>query len=356
MKHAQTRRIPLVLLAALVALALPAAAFAESYELRGKEVAIWNIAGEVEIVRGSGNAVSVDITRGGGDADELEVVTGQIEGKQTLRVIYPGKRISYGRSGWWGIGSSTTLRVGRDGRFSDGSTRDGRGEKVRIGSGGGLDAYADMRITVPRGQDIAVYLAVGEANATDIEGDLMIDVAAADVTARGTNGKVVIDVGSGTVEVHDTNGDVDIDTGSGDVELSNVKGESVIIDTGSGGVAGSRIVADRVEVDTGSGRVDLGSVAASVVTVDTGSGGVNLDLTGDVERINIDTGSGGVNVRVPRDLGAEVYIETGSGGIRSDVPIEIQRKDRDSLRGRIGDGKGRIVIETGSGSVRLLEG
>jgi DUF4097 and DUF4098 domain-containing protein YvlB len=111
----------------------------------------------------------------------------------------------------------------------------------------------------------------------------------------------------------------------------------------------------RLSVDTGSGGVELGMVAARDVLVDTGSGRVAIDLTGDIESLRVDTGSGGVTVRMPDDVGAEVSVDTGSGGIRSDLPIAVSRHGRDSLRGRIGDGRGHIVIETGSGGVRLLK-
>jgi len=90
------------------------------------------------------------------------------------------------------------------------------------------------------------------------------------------------------------------------------------------------------------------------VLVDTGSGGVQLDLTDAIYALHVDTGSGGVTVRMPDTVSAELSIETGSGSIRSDLPITVSHKDRDSLRGRIGDGRGRITIETGSGGVRLL--
>ena len=87
--------------------------------------------------------------------------------------------------------------------------------------------------------------------------------------------------------------------------------------------------------------------------VDTGSGSVEIDLSADVDRLGVDTGSGGVTIGVPSTLGAELSIETGSGGIDADIPITVKRSGRRSLTGSIGDGKGRITIETGSGGVRL---
>jgi hypothetical protein len=39
--------------------------------------------------------------------------------------------------------------------------------------------------------------------------------------------------------------------------------------------------------------------------------------------------------------------------VSSDLPVRITEKKRSSLRGVIGDGSGRIHVETGSGSIRL---
>jgi DUF4097 and DUF4098 domain-containing protein YvlB len=344
----------LALFAGLLAAAIAAtpALSAERFELRGAHVAIYNLAGEVTLEPGSGPAVVVHVSRGGNDAGELDVQTGTIGDLETLRVIYPSRRVHYRRgAGSWG--SSTTVRVGKDGRFGD---RDGRlsRDRVTISGGSGLDAHANMRVEVPRGQTLGLYLAVGEATANNTEGDLRIDVSAADVTTGGTRGDLVIDVGSGAVQVSGAEGSVNVDTGSGSVDLLKIRGDELLVDTGSGHVSAADVDVRRLLVDTGSGGVDLGMVKAREVMVDTGSGHVTIDLTSDVESLNVDTGSGGVTVRMPGTVGAEITVDTGSGGIRSDLPIEVIRKDRDTLRGRIGDGRGRILIETGSGGVRLL--
>jgi len=349
--------IVLGLFAALLAAAIAAtpALSAERFELRGERVSIYNLAGEAVLEPGSGSAVVVHLTRGGGDADELDVRTGLIDGAQTLRVIYPSRRIRYDRKGW-GWGSNSTLRVGEDGRFGDGDreSRSGRDRVTISSSGSGLDAHADLRIEVPKGQTLNLYLAVGKASVTNVDGDLRLDMAAAEATTRGTRGNLVIDVGSGNVEVNDAEGDVNVDTGSGNVDLIKIRGDQLLVDTGSGGVSAADVQVRRLSVDTGSGSVDLGMVKARDVLVDTGSGGVRLDLTDEIDALHVDTGSGGVTVRMPDTVGAELSIETGSGSIRSDLPITVSHKDRDSLRGRIGDGHGRITIETGSGGVRLL--
>ena len=66
-----------------------------------------------------------------------------------------------------------------------------------------------------------------------------------------------------------------------------------------------------------------------------------------------DTGSGAVVITIPARLGAQFSIDSGSGRIDVDVPHRARTIERDHLTGTIGDGRGRIQIDTGSGSVRL---
>jgi DUF4097 and DUF4098 domain-containing protein YvlB len=107
-------------------------------------------------------------------------------------------------------------------------------------------------------------------------------------------------------------------------------------------------------VDTGSGSIELRGVSAPDVMLDTGSGSVEVDLLEDVDRLEIDTGSGSVTIWVPASVGAEVEMETGSGGIDVNLPLEVREAKRDYLRGILGDGQGRIHVDTGSGAIRII--
>ena len=142
-----------------VALSAPAGA-QERYSVGGSEVAIYNLAGEVEVVGGSGSDVIVEVMRGGSDAEELTVEVGEVRGRETLRVIYPSDRVVYEVRGWRG---NTELRVNDDGTFGGGRG----GDRVKVsGSGRGLEAHANLRITVPSGKEVAVYIAAGEITAS----------------------------------------------------------------------------------------------------------------------------------------------------------------------------------------------
>jgi len=341
-------------LSALVVAAVLAAATTQAQDVQrisGSEVAVYNLVGTARVVQGTGSDVVVRIERGGADAAQLRIETGEIGGRQTLRVIYPGDEIVYSRLRG---NSNTTTSVRDDGTFGGRGNRDDRRVRIRS-SGSGLEAWADLVIEVPRGQNLAAYVGVGEMDAEGVEGEVSLDIGSGRVAASGITGMLAIDTGSGGVTVAGVRGLLAIDTGSGGVDVSDVIGDAVAIDTGSGGVQVRDVEAENLSVDTGSGSVEMTGISAPNVVVDTGSGSVELELLRDVDALVVDTGSGSVTVRAPADLGGMVEIETGSGGIDMDFPLTVNSVRRDRVRGALGDGDGSIMIDTGSGSVRLLE-
>lgn len=329
--------------------------------LKGDRVAIYNLAGSIRVQGGSGSEVSVTVDRKGSDGARLKVETGTIGGRETLRVIYPEDRIVFdgGSEGGttrrrWGNWDRTQVDVASDGTFGDDQGRWGRGDRVEIvSSGRGFRGYADLVVSVPKGKELEIHLAVGEAVVNNVEGNISVDVHAANVTTTHTKGELSLDTGSGDVNVTDAEGRVILDSGSGGATVTGIKGSELRLDTGSGSFKGSGIDVEELWGDTGSGRVRLTEVRAKVITLDSGSGSVDLELLADVDRLKIDAGSGSVTVGIPESLGASVDIDTGSGGIDVDFPITVTRRDRDALVGKIGDGRGRIQIDSGSGGVRL---
>ncbi len=326
---------------------------AETFRLSGSEVAIYNLAGRVQVRGGTGSDVVVSVRRGGSDADRLEMQTGNVNtGRKdfgtvnSLRVVYPSGTVVYGE----GSGSSE-LRVNDDGTFF-GDARGGRTVKIRS-SGSGLDAYADLEIAVPAGRAVLVALAVGEARVENVTGRLYVDVASADIRSANGNGDFVFDSGSGDVEVRSHDGSLLCDTGSGNVTVEDVAGGELDFDTGSGDVTGRNVRGTSLRADTGSGDVELQNVTTERINVDTGSGNVTLDLVASPQEILVDVGSGDVRIRLPDGYGGRVEVDTGSGDINTAMPIQVTEIDDDTLRGTIGDGSGRLEIDTGSGDVRI---
>lgn len=324
----------------------------ERFPVGSDRVAVYNLAGHMRVEPGTGSSVVVEVTRGGSDAGRLSVRRTDSGGTGVVAVVYPDGDIVYPEMG---RGSRTTLSVRSDGTFGgDGGLRVG-GDRITIrGSGSGTRAWADVRVLVPAGRSVTVHHAVGRIDVANVNGDVQAKGYAAAIVASGTRGKLDLDTGSGGITVTNAEGEVTLDTGSGGVRVTGIRGSGLDVDTGSGGVTGSDVSVGRLHVDVGSGGVRLEAVDARDVEIDTGSGSVVLRLRRDAEDVKIDTGSGGVTLGLPQGFGADTEIDTGSGGIRVDVPSTVRRSTRGHFSGTIGDGSGRLVIDTGSGGVTVV--
>ena len=92
-----------------------------------------------------------------------------------------------------------------------------------------------------------------------------------------------------------------------------------------------------------------------MVRLDNGCGYVEVSLSSGIERLELDTGSGDVTIRAPANIGARVDIETGSGRIGGDLLRGLSRDDEEGrVSGTLGDGRGTITVDAGSGDVTFL--
>ncbi len=311
--------------------ALPAQQPETDFHLAGGNYAVYNLAGSLTVERASGNQLAVHVSRQGADGAALRVSTGDVRGRSALRVIYPDADVVY--SGM-GEHDETELQVRDDGTFDDGV---GHGRRVRIhGAGRGTRASADLRIGLPAGASLQVHLAAGQVMVQNVEGNISVDVGAAGVTVDGLTG------------------DFSLDAGSGPVSLARIRGKRISLDTGSGEIEAADIAATQLTLDSGSGNVTLDGLAADDVDLDTGSGAISVTLDTDVESLNLDSGSGSVTIRAPSDLGAHLTVDGGSGRVDVRLPLADRRGEDGDLSGTLGDGKGQITIDAGSGDVSIL--
>ena len=345
--------------AVFTTLLLPASVLAqtERVTLTGAEVGIYNLVGTLKVEGGGGSDVVVEVTRGGRDAQRLTVQRGEVRGRSALRILYPEDRIVYPRDDRYDYNSRSTFSVSDDGTFGDDDRRGWtRGRRIEVRSGGdGLEAHADLRVIVPKGKTVYLRHGIGETTIDNVDGRLNVSVAASRVRASHVRGAMSLDTGSGGVEVSDMTGDLSLDAGSGGAVLDGVRGGKLNMDIGSGSLRGRALDVSELVADVGSGGIRLTEVKTPRLHLETGSGGSDVELLGPVEEVQVEAGSGGVTLRLPANLGAAVDIETGSGGIDTDFEVKVQRMERHALRGTVGDGRARVRIEAGSGTVRLLK-
>ncbi len=349
----QHRLIGAALLTGLCApLFLTSSALAQtkSYSLSGNRIAVYNLAGQLTVVAGSGSTTTVQVNSVGADAAKLTVETGAHGNREALRVLYPDDRIVYPAMG---RGSSSDVRVDDDGYFD--SDRSDRGHRIEIhGSGSGLEAHADLKVSVAPGTSVDLHLAVGEVTVTDVNGTIQVSTGDGNVSSTGVKGNLDIDTGSGEVIAEKTTGELKIDTGSGNVKVREQSGGQLKIDTGSGDIRLTEVTSDRIHLDTGSGDIEIVTGSSPDVSLDTGSGNVTAAFSGKLSSVNVETGSGDVGLTIPTDFAGTLDLESSSDdGIDIGFPVQLLRKDEGELRARVGDGSGEIRIETGSGTIKL---
>jgi lia operon protein LiaG len=341
-------------LLALAALVVPAIVQAQTdrITLPGTRVAVYNLAGSLTVEGGTGSETVVEVTRNGDDRASLRVDRATVEGNEAVRVVYPGSSVVYTPAGNRRISSTVTVDDG--GIYRRGSRLLGKQVKIQS-TGSGTRASADIKVVVARGARLTVGLAVGEVTVTNVDGLITMDMAAGWVNVTGAKAGVAANVGSGAITIADAQGTVSAHSGSGSISLRDVTAERVDAETGSGGIRASNVRTPALRANTGSGSISMATTEAKSVSLQTGSGSIEADLVSDIDNAAISTGSGSVVVRVAPSVGAALNVATGSGGIRSDVAVTNESRARSQLRGSIGDGRGQLRIETGSGSVQLLK-
>jgi len=187
------------------------------------------------------------------------------------------------------------------------------------------------------------------------------------VVPAGT--EVVSHTGSGSQTVSGVSGPVKAKTGSGSITLTDI-GDSVNAKSGSGAIKANGI-AGGFEAHTGSGSIRLTQVAPGDIVTTAGSGSIKLhgvvgalrakagsgrvEIEGQQEGDwTIDTGSGSVYIQLPDGAAFELDAHAGSGGISIDHPLTIQGKvSKRRMRGDVRGGGHRLVVETGSGGIRI---
>lgn len=361
--------------------AAPAPPAAQEWTLEADRVLVTNLVGRVTLGYTTGDRILVRGQLRGADSEKLRFSVDEGADAE-FHVLYP--LADHRKYVYPELGRGHRTQIGE---WKPRSRASGIKELLRFLTGrsiqvrgrpwsDAIEAWADLEILLPDGKHAEVKLGVGPIEAAGVRAPLSLDTRSGPVTVRDITGDIRIDTGSGRVAAQTVRGDLSVDTGSGSVEVEDVEGGDVVLDTGSGGVDAREVRAGRLEIDTGSGSVDAsrvqarelvidtgsGSVRASEIRaesaeIDTGSGSVTLDLAGmGPGRYLVDTGSGGVTLAMPRDASARIRASTGSGGIHVEIPAaQLFKVSRREVSLQLGDGRAEVVIDTGSGGVRIRE-
>jgi len=323
----------------------------DHYELAGRSVVVYNIAGSVRIERGTGSSTTIDVQRSGPDAAQLQVRTRTVDGKPTFSIVYPGDEIA---SAHLQHGSTTTLEVDDNGVFS----RSGHRVRVVSRDRAGRDATeadAELVVRVPDNVQLEVHQGVGDIAASGTTADLSLHGSSGEINVANTRGRLQVNTASGGMTIRGADGDLDLNSASGDIELENTRSAHVDVDVASGGVRATGLRAESADLGSASGDIRVSDSHVPDLKVHTASGSVRVVLDGELRDLDAESASGNVEIVVPSGFGAEIEMDTASGDIDSDFPISVTSQRRGHMRGTIGNGSAHLSLSTASGNVRLLK-
>ncbi len=228
------------------------------------------------------------------------------------------------------------------------------GNLIRVGGGGQHmhDVSIDYSIVVPPEAEIHATTGSGDLEVNGIKGPANFTSGSGGISASNIGGDVQVVAGSGAIELSNIQGQVQVTAGSGDVTLNAVHSETRL-HTGSGDLDISN-PGDALEANTGSGDVNIKGASADI-RLRTSSGDVTVDGNpGNSNYWDIRTSSGDVVLQVPPTASFRLYARSSSGDIDAAIPIVMEgTTSKHELRARIGDGKGRVEVQSSSGSISL---
>lgn len=344
----------------VAASALPAQAASAAMATKTVEQTI-PAAGQVKIANLAGRVVLAPAANG--PVKVVAVVNGEGSSPQETQDLMNAMHWVQEHDGTWNLAYpvhayDAFVYPERLGSMGSHTTAKFRGERVHVYGGarrGVPVLYADLTITVPKGARLKVVEAVGGIRGSNLDGNLYLDTGSGSIKVDGAAGELVADTGSGDVELSQIAGNTKADTGSGDVIIDGIAADKLAIDTGSGDVTVSKATVRELVANTGSGAVDAVDLKLETLKAETGSGDITLkgDLSG-ARSLDLDTGSGDVEVIGGPAFEFDLTTDVGSGEVSIGYTDAELRRDRHEIIGaRRGSGETKVLVDTGSGSVRV---
>lgn len=203
----------------------------EKYMVSGRDVTVYNLAGSVTIENYDGDMVQVFLTRGGTDAAKIKVDSDIDDYKGSLRITTPGQQVIYPEV----AANAEPVFVRDDGTFAP--SLSGREVKV-VPQGTGLNAWADLKILVPRKVTLTVNLGAGKIEAKGLVSPLLIGGINGQVAVADHTGGLKVKTVAAAVSVTGGSGKVAVETKTGNITLGDVKNCKTKVWSESGKIEG----------------------------------------------------------------------------------------------------------------------
>ncbi|MEM9302390.1 MAG: DUF4097 family beta strand repeat-containing protein [Pseudomonadota bacterium] len=215
------------------------------------------------------------------------------------------------------------------------------------------DRQVRIEVSIPRNaravEDTILYLSIPAGASVEAEGvSASIEIEGLDnrsISAQSVSGDISVEARTRALEVEAVSGDIEFEGRATAAELTTVSG-----DVDVEGIRGA------LSVNSVSGEILVRGGELRKGRFESVSGDLELfaRLADDTD-IVVESLSGDVDIELPASLSARLEAESYSGKIRSDrgEVRKARHGSQQSLDFTMGDGDGRIRIESFSGDVRI---
>jgi hypothetical protein len=192
------------------------------------------------------------------------------------------------------------------------------GVQVR-GLGFNLLPSASIVASVPRSSNLIAKSGDGSLTLLKLAGRASLETEDGSVRVEDVSGELTVRSGDGSVTARGIDGRADIRTGDGSVSLDG------------------RLKA--VQLETRDGAASLTARAGSAMDADW----------------EVRTGDGSVHLELPAEFSADLDAHTGDGAVQveSITIADGSRRDKHTVRGRIGNGGKTLRLQSGDGSITV---
>jgi len=232
-------------------------------------------------------------------------------------------------------------------------------------------------ITVPRQTNLECGSSYGAIEIDDIHGDVRGKTSSGSITAENIEGSVDLHTSYGSITCKDmSEGDIRLKSSSGTIKLTNASfgrceahtsygavvckvltGSSIKLHSDSGSIKVTTAVSDVSDLSTSYGRITGRQLTTPDLLAKSGSGDLDIVCSDSPAGMTADlvTSYGSIDFTAPPGFGGKVDLSTSYGSVKTERPITISGKvSKKELRGTVGQGTGKLHLETGSGSISLL--
>jgi DUF4097 and DUF4098 domain-containing protein YvlB len=243
---------------------------------------------------------------------------------------------------------------------TSGKTSSGSVKAKNIDGPTNLDtSYGSINCRNITGDNIIVKSSSGSITAEIIKGPTQLTTSYGSITCTDmSDGDLKLKTSSGKIRISNASfGNCDVHTSYGSIVSNELEGKSIKLHSGNGNINVTESSADTTNLSTSYGRITCRQIKTNEITAKSGSGNLDItcsDPTPDEMIADLVTSYGSIDFTAPQNFAGQVDLSTSYGSIRTIRPITINGEiSKKKLKGTIGEGNGKLHLQTSSGSINL---